>query len=154
MRIRVAALDDAAALVPLFDQWGHPQSEQEIAATIALWSATPHSQILLLDDGGRIAGLAAVSASPRLADPGHNAILAGLVVASDYRRQQVGSRLLSAAESLARSWGCRRMELTSSRSRSAAHEFYRARGYTETSAEKARYLRPLDAPTTSVEVSE
>ncbi len=145
MRIRAAEPDDVVGLVPLFEDWGHRQTEEQISAVLSLWCSTPLSEILLADDHKRIAGMAAISASPRLADLGRNATLAGLVVASDYRRKNVGSQLLSAAEALARSWGCTRLELTSSRSRRAAHKFYPGRGYEETSERQARYVRPLDA---------
>ncbi len=48
---------------------------------------------LLLDNHSAIAGMAAVSASPRLVDLGHNATLAGLVVAANCRRNNIGTQL-------------------------------------------------------------
>jgi len=143
MKIRAADQGDVDSLVALFGHWGHPQPREQVSAILALWSSGQHCRILVADDSGRLAGMAAVSASPRLADPSRDATLAGLVVAPDYRRQGVAARLLDAAEELARSWNCRRIELTSNRARGAAHQFYPARGYAETSASHARYVRPL-----------
>lgn len=141
--IRAARPDDVTALIPLFEQWGHARSTDEIAAVLAEWRDTVRSEVLLADVEGDIAGMTAVSAAPRFAEPGRYAHLAGMVVAIAHRRRGFGALLLHAAEELARAWNCDRLELTSSRSREAAHDFYRARGYEETSAQQARYVRLL-----------
>lgn len=78
-----------------------------------------------------------------LADLGYNATVAGRVVTPDWRLKNIGSQLLTAAEALARSWSCTRIELTSSRTRGAAYHFYPGRDYEETSERQARYVRPL-----------
>lgn len=146
--IRSADPRDAGDLVALFEQWGHPQPENRIQAILERWSSTPFSAVLLAECRGQVAGMVAVSATPRLADPGRNAIVAGLVVGADHRRTGVGGQLLDAAEALAREWGCVHLELTSSWSRDAAHAFYPARGYSKTSEQQARCVRPLAAAPT------
>ena len=84
--------------------------------------------------------------------PTSAATLAGLVVADAYRRRGVGTMLLTAVETTARSWGCVRLELTSSRSRTAAHDLYLAFGFEETSERQARYVRALDQQVADLEL--
>ncbi len=143
MLIRPVDADDVAGLVPLFAEWGHPLSAADVRAVISEWKSTARSEVLVADIGGEIAGMAAVSAGPRFAEPGRYGHLAGLAVAASRRRHGVGTSLLKAAEGCALAWGCDRLELTSSRSRDAAHDFYPRHGYEETSHHHARYVRLL-----------
>ncbi len=146
MLIRPVDPDDVAALVPLFADWGHPLSAADVLAVIEEWASTARSEVLVADIDGEIAGMVAVSAGPRFAGPGRNAHLAGLAVAATHRRRGVGTSLLKAAEGYGNAWGCDRLELTSSRSREEAHDFYPRHGYEETSHHHARYVRLLDRP--------
>jgi len=143
VKIRPAERHDADALVPLYEQWNHPQPAQVIADVLAAWAVHDRAEMLVAESDDGLAGLAAVSAAPHLAHPGSSARLVGLVVAEEFRRRGVATELLDAAERLAREWGCDRMELTSSRARDAAHLFYPARGYEETSSHHARYVKAL-----------
>ncbi len=54
-------------------------------------------------------------------------------VRDDLRSRGVGTRLLEAAEALARSRGCYRIQLTSRNVRLDAHRFYLRRGFAQTS---------------------
>ncbi|MGS0685499.1 GNAT family N-acetyltransferase [Nakamurella sp. GG22] len=144
MLIRPVRPDDVAGLVPLFAEWGHPLSAADVRAVVAEWGSTDRSEVLVADIDNEIAGMAAVSAGPRFAEPGRQAHLAGLAVAAAHRRRGVGTSLLQAAEGYALGWGCDRLELTSSRSRNEAHDFYPRHGYEETSQHHARYVRLLD----------
>jgi GNAT superfamily N-acetyltransferase len=112
VHVRAAGHGDAVALVALFEHWGHPQTADQVSAILTMWSSTPFSRVLVAEDDNRLVGMAAISASPCLADFGRNATLACLVVAAEQRRKGVGRLLLAAAEDLARSWGCVRLELT------------------------------------------
>ncbi len=144
MLIRNARPEDVPALVPLFAQWGHGQSHEDAAAVLAEWDRTTRAEILLCEVDGEVAGMVAVSAGPLFARPGRYAHLSGLVVSPAHRREGIGGALLDAVEERARDWGCHYLELTSSRSRTAAHDFYLARGFEETSGHHARYVRSIE----------
>jgi hypothetical protein len=55
---------------------------------------------------------------------------------------------IAAAHDLARRWGCDRLEVSSGRrpERDAAHAFYLAAGFEETSPHSARYWKELEPP--------
>ena len=55
------------------------------------------------------------------------------------------SGFLLASVSVARRLGCEDLELTSSRSRSGAHAFYRHLGFEDRCPRSARFVRPLTA---------
>lgn len=141
--IRGAVRADAPALVPLYADWDHPATADVIEAVLEAWAGRDDRVILVADVADELAGMAAVSAVPHLSRPGCGARLVGLVVGRGHRRLGVASALLAAAERRARDWGCDQLELTSGRFRAAAHQFYPARGYEETSGHHARYLKPL-----------
>jgi GNAT superfamily N-acetyltransferase len=145
--IRSARPDDVLALLPLFEQWGHAQSHEAAAAVVAEWGRTIRAEILVCEVDGDVAGMVAVSAGPSFARPGRFAHLSGLVVSPSHRREGIGGALLDAVEERARDWGCDYLELTSSRSRTAAHDFYPARGFDETSGHHARYVRSIEPVT-------
>ena len=143
VQIRPAIPADAAALTAMFEAWGHPQPAEVIEERLRTWAETPLAQVLVAERDGRVAGLAAVSATPHLARPGRFARVAGLAVHHDHRRRGVATALMRAAEDVARGWGCDRLELTSTRSRAEAPAFYAALGYEDQSGRQARYVRPL-----------
>lgn len=144
--IREARRTDAPALVPLYADWDHPATTVVIETVLDAWSRRDDRVILVADAGDAadgLAGMAAVAAVPHLSRAGGSARLVGLVVGRAHRRRGVASALLDAAEQRAREWGCDQLELTSGRVRDAAHVFYPARGYAETSGHHARYLKRL-----------
>ena len=143
MEIRAAEPADVAALEPLFAQWSHPLGPEDLASQVRRWRDTPSAELRVAVIDGEIAGMVAIAAVPRLGEVGYAARLTGLVVGDHHRRRGVGRALVDDVTALARTWGCDRVELTSSRARDAAHAFYVALGYRETSAEQARYVRSL-----------
>jgi GNAT superfamily N-acetyltransferase len=141
--IRPARAEDAAALVPLFEDWNHPLPAAAIEERIATWKATQGAALLVAELDGDVAGVAAVNATPHLARGDSFARLVGLVVSSAHRRRGIGEALVRAAEARAREWGCHRLELTSTRTRAEAPAFYAALGYVDLSERQARYSREL-----------
>ncbi|HEY8478387.1 MAG TPA: GNAT family N-acetyltransferase [Spirillospora sp.] len=73
--------------------------------------------------GGGVAGVAALHALTLLEHTGRRGRLVALVVDDRVRGRGIGRALMLAAEDHARRLGCRDMEITSARNRSAAHAF-------------------------------
>ena len=61
-------------------------------------------------------------------------------VRSDHRSQGIGGNLLRAAEELARSRNCYRIQLTSNNLRTDAHHFYETNGYVKSHLGFKKYL--------------
>jgi len=145
MEIRAVEPADAPALEPLFTQWGHPLGPEELAVQIRSWRDAPAAEFYVAVVQGELAGMAAVAATPHLGRPGRTARLMGLAVRDGYRRRGIGRFLLDEATRRATVWGCDQLELTSSRSRDAAHDFYLALGYRDSCRDHARYVLALPA---------
>ncbi|MEU6038231.1 GNAT family N-acetyltransferase [Actinomadura sp. NPDC047616] len=84
-----------------------------------------------------------MAAIPYLERGGRCGRIVALVVAAGRRGQGIGRRLVEAAEEAAGDLGCVTMEVTSARSRTESHPFYRNLGYEEWSDRSARYLKDL-----------
>jgi GNAT superfamily N-acetyltransferase len=143
MEIRRARPDDAERLVPLYEQWGYPQPASAVTERLALWAGTPQAEVLVAEVDGALAGMIGVCTTLHLALPGTFARVGGLSVDRAFRRRGVGAALVGAAEALARTWGCDRVEITSSRSRAEAPGFYAAIGYDDVCGRSARFIRQL-----------
>jgi ribosomal protein S18 acetylase RimI-like enzyme len=102
--------------------------------------------VLVAESGGSPAGFVAAYATRRMDRPGSFARVVGLAVDPAHQRSGVGRRLLAAVEAWSGETGCDEIEITSSRSRDAAHAFYRALGFTDLCERSARFRRPLAQP--------
>lgn len=127
----------------MYADWDHALPPDAIAERLREWESTPLAEVLVAAVDGEVVGIAAVAASPHLARPGRFARLIGLAVRESHRRRGIAAALLRAVEEQARAWGCRRVELTSSRWRAEAPAFYEAMGYADRSPAQARYVREL-----------
>jgi GNAT superfamily N-acetyltransferase len=98
--------------------------------------------VLLAVTDGEVVGLCQFLVLPHFQHRGGRcAEVESVHVRQDWRRRGVGAALLTHVEVLARAAGCYRIQLTSNRSRDAAHLFYPARGYT---ASHVGYKKHLD----------
>jgi GNAT superfamily N-acetyltransferase len=66
--------------------------------------------------------------------------ISALVVSEKYRSFGVGARLVEAAETVFRNWGCGRIEVSSGIKREAAHKFYIRAGFSE---QPKRFIKNL-----------
>jgi GNAT superfamily N-acetyltransferase len=136
-----AGPEDAAAVAELLGELGYPAAPEAVAHRLGGMGS---ADAVLLADGG----LVALHRIPLLAEGGALARITALVVSGRRRRTGLGTALLAAAHDVARRWGCDRLEVSSGRGpeRDAAHSFYLAAGFEETSPRSARYWKELEPP--------
>ena len=123
---------DAARIVELIDQLGHPIDEKRVRRNLAALEkgrrdapgCDPRQDVVGL------IGLHRMVAIHRDAPVGRIPIL---VVAEEARGDGIGRMLVEAAERWCRKQGCRLIEVTSNDRRAEAHAFYRHLGYERTS---------------------
>lgn len=143
LTIRPAVAADSSGITVLLGQLGYPAAADDVAARVDLWLDEPNSALLVATVSGAVAGVAALHALLMLDHAARRGRLVALVVDDAVRRQGIGRALLDAAEHAARELGCRDMEITSSRHRTAAHAFYTRLGYTDICTQSARFVRDL-----------
>jgi RimJ/RimL family protein N-acetyltransferase len=144
--VRPARFNDAPALARLLTELGYPQDAEQVRSQLATWAGDPRGTVLVAESGGSPAGFAAVYAIRRIDRPGSFARVVALTVDSTRQRSGLGRRLLAEVEAWAGETECDEIEITSSRSRDAAHAFYRALGFTDLCERSARFRRPLAQP--------
>jgi GNAT superfamily N-acetyltransferase len=107
--------------------------------TDAYWAAVEETRrqrgdVLVADEDGDVVGLCQVLIFQHFQHAGGWCCeLESVHVRDDRRSHGIGSKLLEAAEALARERGCYRLQLTSRNVRLDAHRFYLANGYDQTS---------------------
>ncbi|MET9274753.1 GNAT family N-acetyltransferase [Kribbella sp. NPDC003557] len=142
MQIRLARSTDA--IDTLLEELGYPQDDPAATAVrLQAWTDDPAGAAYVAEADTRLLGVIAVHVVPFFEREGTWARIVALVVSHQARRQGVGTRLLQAAESFAKTQGCRRLEVTSSNHRHPAHTFYQSHGYTNQSEASTRFLRNL-----------
>jgi GNAT superfamily N-acetyltransferase len=136
--IRRARSFDASEVAALLTELGYPTSPAEVKDRLGRLDG---SDCVLVTAGGLIA----LHRVPRLAEGSPFARITALVVAADCRGQGIGRALLSAAEDVARDWGCSLMEVSSARrtDRDVAHSFYKKSGFEDTGERSVRYWKTL-----------
>ena len=95
--------------------------------------ARPDVQVLALEQGGRVVGMAVFVLLPSLAGGGRpRALIDEVVVDRAFRGRGHGERLVRHCIALARARGARKLQLTSNLRRAAAHRFYERLGFEAT----------------------
>jgi GNAT superfamily N-acetyltransferase len=144
MKLREARRSDAPAVGELLDQLGYPQQGHEATAIrLQAWAEDPTSAAYVAESGGRLLGVVAVHVCPFFERDGFWGRITALVVADAARGRGIGSDLVAAAETFARTHGCLRMEVTSADDRLDAHRFYRRWGYVDQAGGSTRFLHEL-----------
>ena len=129
--VRPARVDDGVGLSHLLDVLGYPCPAEEAAQRVLDVHDDPNQTALVAEHEGQLAGLLCIDLSYYLPLGAFTCRITALSVAGNAQRRGIGRRLLKEAESLARSAGAVRIELTSAAHREEAHAFYRACGYGE-----------------------
>jgi GNAT superfamily N-acetyltransferase len=143
MDVREATTQDAGAVAGLLDELGYPSTPTEVRQRLEIWLDEPYSRVLLAADDGRVVGSMSVHAIPHLERNGRWLRIESLVVTAGSRGGGAGRLLIKAAESLARSWDCHAIEVTSSRQREGAHAFYRRLGFSDVCNRSGRFWKDL-----------
>lgn len=142
--VRLAQPGDAAQVAALLAELGYPgNGTGEVRRRLAMWEREPACLALVAERQGQVVGTIAVAAIPYLEREGRRGRIVALVVSSACRGQGIGRRLVGAAEKAAGELDCVTMEVTSSRSRTESHPFYRNLGYEDPGDRSARYLKEL-----------
>jgi GNAT superfamily N-acetyltransferase len=137
------ALATYQPIAALITQLGYPATSSEISDRLAYWLPDPMSVILVAEADGRVVGSLSLHAIPYLERTGRWARIESLVVDESARGTGAGRALIAAAEQTARHWNCLTVEVTSLRSRTDAHAFYRKVGYSDICDQSGRFLKPL-----------
>ncbi len=141
--LRVARIQDAHDVARLTAQLGYDTTPAEAGARLTRIGSKWDQRFLIAEaDCHAVGWLHVVIAEFVEAEP--FAIIAGLVVDRDHRRQGIGRLLIDAAEAWARERGCSLMRVSSSVSRTEAHRFYEHLGYAKVKTQHA-FAKPLDA---------
>ena len=131
VEIRDARRDDAAQLSRLLDELGYPTEPAVLARRLERVASDPSNRVLVAVRDAEVLGLAGLHVLWILNHEGAAGRLMILSVRADCRRTGVGSALVDAVESIARSKGCELIEVTSGAHRADAHAFYERLGYVE-----------------------
>jgi predicted N-acetyltransferase YhbS len=127
--IRAARPSDADAIASLSRQLGYQVAPSAVADRLSRLLARNDQQFLVADDSGRPVGWIHMLVSEYV-EADAFVVIGGLVVDVEHRNQGIGRRLLARAEEWAVANGCSVVRLSSTTTRTAAHEFYRRAGYT------------------------
>lgn len=127
--IRAARPSDADAIASLSEQLGYHPEPTGVAARLSRVLARDDQQLLVAEDNGRPVGWIHMLIAEYV-EAEACVVIGGLVVDREYRNQGIGRRLLTRSEEWAVQHGCSVVRLSSSATRTAAHEFYRRAGYT------------------------
>ena len=141
--IRSAALSDAPRIAELLTELGYPADADTVRKRLTYWLPDQASRVLVADLDGRVAGCISLHAIPYLERTGRWLRIESLVVEADCRLGGAGRALVDAAELLARQWGCVLIEVTSKRSRTDAHAFYRRLGFTDVCDQAGRFTKEI-----------
>jgi N-acetylglutamate synthase-like GNAT family acetyltransferase len=141
--IREAALTDAPRIAELLTELGYPADAEAVRERLTYWLPDQASRVLVAERDGIVVGSISLHTIPYLERTGRWLRIESLVVQAAGRRAGTGRELIDAAERLARSWGCRQIEVTSKRSRADAHAFYGRLGFTDACDESARFIKQI-----------
>ena len=132
IKIEAAKSEDAARLVILLGQLGYPTTNLEMLDKIQQHN-NPTYKLLVAKDENQVLGFIALHfyhAFHHVAPIGR---ITAFCIDETVRGSGIGSLLLTAAEDYFLQQHCFKIEVTSNLKRTRTHQYYRERGYTETS---------------------
>ena len=136
--IRRACQSDADALALLAGELGYPTEAPTARERLDDLTKAGDCLLVAIHDS-KVIGMVLLHRTHFLHRPPDGRI-STLVVSVHYRGRGIGARLVEAAESVFRKWGCERVEVSSGEKREAAHRFYNRAGYCE---QPKRFIKVL-----------
>jgi GNAT superfamily N-acetyltransferase len=144
IEVREAAAGDAAEIIRLFMQLGHPQPDGSAESRLAAFYAAGDRILVAANsrprDESKLLGAATLHITPEIHRPGPIGRMTAVVVDESARGRGIGRLLVEAAEKYFAARGCAMVEVTSNKKRVDAHRFYEQLGYTGTSFRFAKEL--------------
>jgi ribosomal protein S18 acetylase RimI-like enzyme len=138
--LRIAEVADAPRLVPLMRELGYEVTAAQLTERLGALATSTADQVLVATAGAALVGCIGCHVLEPLHAPGRLGRITVLIVAATHQRQGIGARLVAAADAFFRSAACVRVEVTSGSQRAAAHAFYTAQGFAESSK---RFIKPM-----------
>jgi GNAT superfamily N-acetyltransferase len=139
--IRAANPADAAGLVDVFAELGHPANAAQLAARLARLASDDTYEAWVAVDADVPVGFAAAHLLYPVADDTPAAQLIPLIVSTHARGSRFGSDLCAAFEVWAMERGALRAVVTSGSHRLRAHRFYERSGYERSGLRFGKKLR-------------
>ena len=141
--IRLARVSDAPDIARLTSHLGYETDLAGLTTRLERILSRTDQRLVVADAGVAVVGWLHASFAEYI-EADAFVVISGLVVDRAQRRQGVGRMLLEDAERWARSRGCSLVRLSSSISRTSAHEFYERLGYAKVKTQFA-FARSLAA---------
>ena len=135
IRFRDATRTDVPAIVGLLtdDPLGKGREGAEADAYLQAFddiAANPMHQLIVGEDAGRIVACCQLTVLAGLSRGGsRRALVEAVRVSAELRSNGIGALMMAECETRAKAAGCTIIQLTTDRSREAAHRFYERLGY-------------------------
>jgi ribosomal protein S18 acetylase RimI-like enzyme len=137
---RPATPEDSHGIANLLSDLGYPCEADDARQRIITLQQDHNQQLWVLDWHNDLLGLASIDLMYYLPLGAVTCRITALVIANHCQGRGLGKRLLQEMERAARQAGAARIELTTAKSRTEAHGFYRQMGYTEHSLRFSKAL--------------
>lgn len=138
--IRPGEISDAQPIKILLGQLGYRTlDEDEIRKKIIDYSQDGY-KIYVLESEGSVIGFISLHYYDAFHSPGKIGRITALCIHDDFQSKGFGKQLLVQAEKFFIQSGCTKLEVTSNKRRTQAHDFYLSQGYVEDSR---KFVKPL-----------
>ena len=129
LTIRVAELDDAAALAVLMCELGYETTQSEMRVRLERIATDDRFRTFVAVCDNKVCGMIGTLASPSYEHNDIGGRILALVTLGTMRRHGIGCALLAAAEKDFARRGIWRVALNTRLTRDEAHKFYESRGF-------------------------
>ena len=129
LTIRVAEMNDAAALAPLMCELGYGTTKSEMQMRLQRIATDERYRTFVAVCGGKVCGMIGTLTYPSYEHNDLSGRIVSLVILRMMRRRGIGRALIATAEKDFAQRGIRRVALNTRLAREDAHKFYESLGY-------------------------